>query len=448
MTHAKYGWPRGKWWQVESPHFQIASNAGQAAATDLANRLEDFHAVWRQLFFEYWNTPQWLSARFDGIPSPPLPERKHQVVFFRDREEYLRQLSSAEPKIALTLGYYLKANRSSYFYAGEEDVSGVWFHEAAHQLFQETGEPVREVGEKWNFWVVEGIAVYLESAVKRNGFFTVGGFDADRLQFFRSRVMGGEPILPAEELFAFGREALQRHADIRRLYTQTAGLTHYLLDHQQGRHRDAFVRKLVETYAGLDTPRTFLTVFQAAGADFDNELREFLTVNAADLRFLGPVDARKNLSLARARIDDESLRHITGSSRLEWLDLAYTPITDAGIENLGSLPSLQRLTLVNTHITGAVAKKLAPPALPRLEELDLSGTRITDETLQDLAQLKQLKILRLSHTAITDAGLEHLIKLSGLEELDVDQTQVSPPALTRLKSLLPKLKVIVPTLPE
>jgi hypothetical protein len=211
VTHGKHGWPRGKWWQIDSQHFQIATDAGQQAGIELAERLEEFHTVWRQLFFDYWSSPAWLKGKFNNIPSPAPGERKHPIIYFRDREEYVRQLTPAEPKIGVTLGYYLKGNKTSYFYAGDENTWSVRYHETAHQLFQETGDPIRDVGEKWNFWVIEGIAVYLESTVKHHDYFTVGGFDADRLQFLRSRVMGGDGLMPSSELFGMGREALQRH---------------------------------------------------------------------------------------------------------------------------------------------------------------------------------------------------------------------------------------------
>jgi hypothetical protein len=440
VTNDKYGWQRGKWWQIDSQHFQITTDAGQPAGLELAGQLEGFHALWRQVFFDYWSSREWLADRFAGKSSPAPSERKHQVVLFRDREEYLRQLTPAEPKIGVSLGYYLKGNQTSYFYAGDDSALSVWYHEAGHQLFQETGTPIRDVGEKWNFWVVEGIAVYLESAVKHDGYFTLGGWDADRLQFVRSRTMGGEPPLPFEELAALGREALQKHPDIRKLYTQAAGLTHFLMDGHAGRDRDEFIRRIALAYGGRDTPHTFATLPSLTAAEFNQDFRKFLTVSDEDLQWLSiPVQSR-NLSLAGAKIGDESLKRLNGSERLEWLDLAYTPITDVGIDHLGTLPSLKRLTLVNTKITDAVAAKLAPPALPCLEELDLSGTAIGDDALKDLNKLTNLKTLRLAHTRITDSVLEHLLGLIDLEELDIDQTQVTPAAKDRLKTRLPKLK--------
>lgn len=440
VAHSRHGWERGKWWQIDSPHFQVATDAGQQAGVELALQLEDFHTMWQQVFFDYWSSRTWLANRIAGKTSPAPPERKHQVVLFRDREEYLRQLTPAEPKISLTLGYYRKINQTSYFYAGDDAALSVWYHEGAHQLFQEIGEPIQSVGEKWNFWVVEGVAVYLESAVKRGGYFTLGGFDADRLQFVRSRTMGGEPPMPIEELSALGRDALQKHPDIRKLYTQAAGLSHYLMDGRDGKDRDDFIRRIADSYAGRDTPRSFTTLPSIASADFERDFREFLCVTDDDLNFLQPNKSRKNLSLAGAKITDESLRKVAGSEGLEWLDLAYTPVTDVGIANLGPLPNLKRLTLVSTKITNAVVPKLLPPALPCLEELDLSGTAITDEALSHLKAAKQLKVLRLSHTGITDAGLAHLTPLQDLEELDLDQTSTTPTARDNLKSQLPKLK--------
>lgn len=438
VTHPKYGWKRGTWWQIDSPHFQIATNADQQSGRKLAERLEEFNSVWRQLFFDYWSSREWLATRFAGELSPHPPERKHSIVLFRDHEEYLRQLIPAEPQIALTLGYYLKGNKTSYFYRSDDRSISVWYHEATHQLFQETGTSIRDVGEKWNFWVVEGIAVYLESTTKYDEFFTVGGFDSDRIQFLRSRVFGGERLMPITELSVLGRESLQQHPEIRKLYTQAAGLAHFLMDGQGDRNRDEFVQRLAEAYAGLDNPRTFSSLPGVSSDGFESDFRAFLQVSDGDLRFLGPAAGRRNLSLAGAKIQDESLKLLAGSDKLEWLDLAYTPITEVGIENLGPLPSLKQLTLVNTRVLDAVAAKLI--LLPSLEELDLSGTAITDQALPLLSKLSRLKTLRLVHTAVTDTGLEHLMNLRNLEELDVDRTAVTPEALSRLKVRLSKLR--------
>ena len=438
LAHPKFGWQRGRWWQIDSPHFQITTDHSSAAGLELARQLEEFHAVWRQLFYEYWNTPEWLRAQFADNSFRQPPEAKHQVVLFRSRDEYVARLTTTEPQIAVTLGYYLKGNRTSYFYHGDDSLLPVWYHEATHQLFQETGNPVQDVGEDWNFWVVEGVAVYMESLTELSGYYTVGGFDADRLQFLRTRVLSGEPQMPLLELVRLGREDLQKHAEIRRLYTYAAGLVHFLMDFDSGRSRDTFVRYLTTVYLGRDRPESLFAIHELSPAAFDPDWQTFLTVRDADLRYLGPPQRRRNLSLLRGQVSDAALATLASSHELEWIDLSLTKITSDGIRAIGPLKNLKRLSLVGTKVDDSVAPILA--VFPQLEELDLSGTAISDTSLKSLGQLGGLKIVRLARTAISDGGISRLAALKQLEELDVENTAVTKQAIAELKRQLPKLK--------
>jgi hypothetical protein len=438
IVHGKFGWPRGKWWQIESPHFQITTDHSSEAGLVLAQRLEEFHAVWRQLFYEYWNTAEALRARFEDDPFRNPPEPKHQVVLFQNRDEYVERLQAIEPQIKLTLGYYLKGNRTSYFYHGDESLLPVWYHEATHQLFQETGNPISDVGEKWNFWVVEGVAVYMESTVALDQCFTVGGFDADRLQFLRSRAFSGESQMPIGELARLGREDLQRHAEIRRLYTYAAGLVHFLMDSESGRSRDGFVRFLKTVYLGRDNPESWVNVESLSNPAFNSAWHEFLTVHDADLRFLGPAAQRRNLSLVKGKISDAALVAIAPCDQLEWLDLSLTPVTAEGLRACGKFKKLKRLSLVGTKVDDTVAPILAD--LSQLEELDLSATAITDKSLATLAQLRELKVLRLAQTGVTDAGVKQLASLKKLEELDLENTKATSQTFEELKRQFPNLK--------
>lgn len=437
LPHPRFGWPRGKWWQIESTHFSIVTNDSSEAGLELARRLERFHELWRQLFFSYWSTPQWLNGRFAGDTVIPPAQAKHQVVLFRSRDEYVRQLGNSEPQIAMTLGYYQKSNRTSYFYSGT-GLMPVVYHEATHQLFQEIGEAQADVGEKWNFWAIEGVAVYMESVTEFGDYSTVGGFDSDRLQFVRSRVLGGEPQMPLPELVRLGRNELQQHPDIRRIYTHSAGVVHFLMDYERGACREPFIRYLTKIYLGRDSAESFQEIEALDAASFQKSYEDFLMVDDQELKFLGPPEHRRNLSLIRARISNESLSRLAGSDRLEWLDLSYTPVTSAGLATLASLGNLQRLSLVGVSIDDQAVEALT--RCQRLDELDLSGTRITDAAMPGLATMTKLKVLRLSHTRVSDAGMEHLRSLKLLEELDVDETDVTSAALARLKTQLPKLE--------
>ena len=43
------------------------------------------------------------------------------------------------------------------------------YHKATHQLFQESRPVSPEVGHRANFWIIEGIAMYMESLPRKTG---------------------------------------------------------------------------------------------------------------------------------------------------------------------------------------------------------------------------------------------------------------------------------------
>ncbi|MEN6450167.1 MAG: hypothetical protein ABFC96_06735 [Thermoguttaceae bacterium] len=66
----------------------------------------------------------------------------------------------------------------------------------------------------------------------------------------------------------------------------------------------------------------------------------------------------------------------------------------------------------------------------------------TDESVADLGRLAHLQSLQLQHTAVTDAGLKHLGCLGELEELYLQGTRVTAAGVARLKTALPRLRVV------
>ncbi|MEM7457389.1 MAG: hypothetical protein AAF456_23845, partial [Planctomycetota bacterium] len=59
-------WPAGSWVSVNSPHFNISSQAGEEATIELARKLERWHGVWRQMFFEFWSRPANVRRWIEG----------------------------------------------------------------------------------------------------------------------------------------------------------------------------------------------------------------------------------------------------------------------------------------------------------------------------------------------------------------------------------------------
>lgn len=473
IPHARLGWPAGKYWRLETHHFQIVTNHSAKEALEAGNLLEDLHTLWRQMFFRYWSNRAALEARFDGGREPLAPPRpRMQVVLFKTRDEYLAKLAPAQPQIGVTLGIYLDQERTSYFYAGDTSVYPTWQHEATHQLFQEAVPGVIDhPGEEQNFWAIEGVALYMESVKRGHSTFskdcwTAGGCEADRLQFARYRALAGDFYQPLASLVMMGREELQTSADIRKLYAQSAGIAQFLMvddtltrsvsegasiptrsvsEGTAGQassgtpaYREAFTELLTAIYRGDDTAESLARFTAAAYPALDEQYRTFLNVTDDDLAGIPDPLAVRNLSLGRTSVTDAGLAHLAGCKNLAWLDLSLTDVTDDGLQPIAAAAGLKQLFLEGTQVTDASLPLIA--GLKQLEELDLSKLEITDKGLAALAGLKQLKILHLSGTPITDAGLIHLRGLKQLEQLETTGTRVTPEGLQRLQAALPKLK--------
>ena len=311
------------------------------------------------------------------------------------------------------------------------------FHEVTHQLFSETGRVPPGVSLQANAWIVEGVAMYMESLRQRDGYCTLGGIDANRLQYARYRTLNQGFYLPLEQLAALGRRALQQHADIRLLYSESAGLAAFLMDYERGRYRRLLTDYLQAVYQGRDNVRTLGTLSGMPLADLDRQYREFLNVTDEDLTCLPRTPETRNLSLGRTSVTDDGLKHVASLTQLEWLDVAYTEVGDAGLAQVKPATHLNHLIAEHTRITDAALEMIA--GFRELEILDLTGAQITDTGLAHLGSLPKLRELWLGQTAVTDAGLERLSGLRNLEMLDVSGTKVTVEGFQRLKQALPRL---------
>ncbi len=367
--HPRFGWPARQYRQLNTPHFRITTNDTPEAALQLAYVLEELHAVWRQCFLSLWSRPSALQRAWRGRPLEPDRRALHQVVLFRDREEYLRFLRQIEPQAALTLGYYHAPSRTAYFFRDAQQLVSTWRHEATHQLLHECLSADPNIASTANMWVVEGVAVYMESLRSCQGYRTVGGLEAERLQYARYRALRGEFYRPLLQLAAMGRDALQQDPQIRPLYSQAAGLTHFLMDGQRGRHRAALMDYLQQVYAGPTDPRFLERATQESTDELDRQYLDFLRVDDDDLRQLDPDAAPIHLSLGQTAVTDGGLRQIPAWNKLIWLDLAGTRVTDQGFAGLEAASQLQRLSLEATTIGDATVRRLA--GATHLEELDL-----------------------------------------------------------------------------
>jgi len=440
FAHPKLGWPSRGWWRLETAHFEIASNHSAREIAEAGQQLENLHAHWRQIFFRYWSSPKALAARLAGQDEPLSPTRpKMKVVLFKTRQEYAAYVASSHPKAASTLGIYDDKQHIAYFFGGDKSVYPTWYHEGAHQLFQESlAGTSDQPGQAQNFWALEGAALYMESLTEHAGFWTVGGCESDRLQFARYRVRSGDLNLPLVRISALTREAIQTSDDIGRIYTQASGLAHFFLDGADGRYRDQFIDFISALYRGTGNEQTLLTANGLPPEKLDEQYRAFLNVTDDDLSGIPDPTRLKNLSLCRTNVTDSGLSRFAGSKNLSWLDLSFTAASDAGLKHFATNSGLKQLFLEGAKLTDSSLPIIA--SFKQLEELDLSQLPISDGGLASLFTLRSLKTLYLTSCPVTDEGLLQLRNAKLLEQLDTSGTRVTPDGLRKLKAALPKLK--------
>ena len=129
--------------------------------------------------------------------------------YFRNRKDYNRSLGPLMPNIGMSLGVYHERTRRAYFFADGKGDQRTLYHEATHQLFHESRPVAPDVGRKTNFWIVEGIAMFMESLRQENGYYTLGGFDDQRLYAAKYRFTHDHFYIPLGEFVDIGIAALQ-----------------------------------------------------------------------------------------------------------------------------------------------------------------------------------------------------------------------------------------------
>lgn len=271
-------------WTIETEHYSVRTNHSLEAGVALGIRLERLYSAWQQTFVRYYATQAELDQLFAGGGLPRVDEHRHLVVYYRNRNEYRRALEGKIPPDIETTGIYMGDQRTAFFFApptptpdGESPADySTLYHEAAHQLFSESRPVVPDVGRESNFWIIEGIACYFESFEAHPSYYTLGGALTERLQAARYRALVDNFLFPLRDLTQLGMSQLQRSPQIGTLYSQSAGMTHFLIHYDSGRYRDALVAYLLAVYTGRARPGTLAQLTGTSYDELDREYREFL----------------------------------------------------------------------------------------------------------------------------------------------------------------------------
>lgn len=268
-------------WEIRTDRFRVVTNHSRRDASELATRLEVLYQIWQQMFGDFYLDRAKLKPRFEGKVASSYRSRPFLVNYYRSREEYNGALRRQQPRIGITLGIYFDTTKTSHFFAGPDQDAGTIYHEAVHQMFQESARSARSVGALYNAWLTEGVACYFESLTERHEpsvgrFFTIGTPEAGRLPAAMHRRLVDDYYVPMAELSGLGMSDLQRRPDIARLYSQSAGLATFLVHGRGGEYRPALVKLLQLIYTGRDKPNSLEQLTGQSFADLDQQYREYL----------------------------------------------------------------------------------------------------------------------------------------------------------------------------
>jgi hypothetical protein len=248
-------------WEIRTEHYLVKTNHSLEKGVDLARKLEDFHGLFFQMMAGFFNSAADVEQLFAGNNARPLATaaKPNVVHFFRERDEYMATLKKlTNQRIEITKGIYFPSNRIAFFfYDPDSDDDTTLYHEATHQLLTGSRPMTGEIGVKSDFWIIEGIACYMESFQREGDRCSVGDPGNQRLQAARGHFVRENYYVPMHEFTRMGMIPFQTvaEANLRKNYSQGAALTHFFMHYDDGRYREALIEYLSQIYSPDKTIR-------------------------------------------------------------------------------------------------------------------------------------------------------------------------------------------------
>lgn len=250
-------------WDVESDHFRVRTNHSLERAVEISVELERFHEFFTRSFAAVFMSPQQIQQLFEGTANGTVPaSRRHIVHYYRDRAEFVKRLQARQREAPFINGVYLPDDRITHFFHkpdAPEEVEETLFHETTHQLLSESLKQAIQPGLDSDFWIIEGLACYLESFKPAPHGGSVGDADHVRIHWARTFLTESPSFyVPMQQFTAMPQRDFQcmnmvdgadRVDRLQRLYAQAAGLSHFFLHYRDGVYRDAFIEYLSKVYS-------------------------------------------------------------------------------------------------------------------------------------------------------------------------------------------------------
>lgn len=264
-------------WEIRTEHFLIKTNHSLEEGVAIASRLEEFRRFFHQTFAGFFHTPEQIERMFSGTARSRPITRPHLVHYYRTQQEYVARLRNEIPQIAMTNGLYYMPDRTTYFFHNPESEGGLdtLYHEATHQFFFENTSRDRRIAEDGHFWIVEGIACYMESFRSRDGLIEVGDPHHIRFQAARYRLLHDRYYVRLKDFVRLGREEFQTHPSIKTIYSQASGMAHFFMHYDGGSYRDALIAHLQQLYRPRP-PAVIADLSSLTGVAYDQLDREYI----------------------------------------------------------------------------------------------------------------------------------------------------------------------------
>ncbi len=276
-------------WRVETEHFTVLSRVSLERGVEIGRFLETYYQSWLRLYYRFVASEKQWASRFNA--NGAALAKKHRVILYRNREEYLRELRKHDENVDASIGWYLPNMRCIFVYEPslndeyEFDLFSLLAHEVTHQLFNECyiatsgrNKPTSQPGRRANFWAVEGVATYMETYALASNNAKIGGVQTPRLQQAIASFFEEKTYIPLRQYVVATRETFQTNDMplLQRLYAQATGLTFFFFHYRDGVYRNAFIAYLYAIYQGVDQPDSLEKLTGRAFEELDAEYGEFL----------------------------------------------------------------------------------------------------------------------------------------------------------------------------
>ncbi|MFM9963285.1 MAG: DUF1570 domain-containing protein [Planctomycetaceae bacterium] len=260
-----------KGWEIRTEHYLLKTNLSLEEGVALASSLEEFQRFFEQTFAGFFNDSKRIQLLFDSPAAAARSVAKpFQIHFFRSKAEYVARLRGKYGEvIKITNGLYDTDDMTVYsFHNPQAPAEPTLYHEATHQLLAANLRPSPVIAKEENFWLIEGIACYIESFRVKDGEVSLGDPRCERFIAARYRKIVDRYYLPLAEFTAMGKDAFQAHPQIENNYSQASGLAHFFMHYEGGRYRDDLIEHIRQLYQQAETGRRPDSLEKLTGVDF------------------------------------------------------------------------------------------------------------------------------------------------------------------------------------